>query len=227
MSAAAIPDATSAQTSWDASVIEWLAGLFVAPMSAETITGFRDGLGARFLLTVMEEAGCADGGRQMQAALGARSSPIAAARDLAAAFAKLFDGPGGPASASPYESAHVGGASRLFQMPVSDMERMLRHCNLATIAELCEPADHLSVELALLAHLMRGGGCAPALASLLDDHLLDWVPRFAEQCRGADACGFYAGAAQMLAAFLTTRRTTLQFARMAESATGEAPWQNR
>lgn len=197
-------------TVWHASIFEWLAGLFMAPVPEAAVASYRDGLGASLLDAIGEEAGCDAGVLRMRSALIADASAAATARSLAVSFTVLFDGVGGPRTVSPYESAYVGATRRLFGAPTADMDRLLRHHDVATGDAVHEPPDHLSIELALLARLMRENADNDAQSALLDDHLLVWVPTFAERCCDADGTGFYAGAVRVLTAFLAGRREILQ-----------------
>jgi TorA specific chaperone len=198
------------ETGWHASILEWLAGLFMAPLSANAVESYRAGLGAVFLDDLACEPRCASGVQRIRSALTPEDPLPEVARRLAIAFTLLFDGVDGPNTVSPYESAHVGPSGRLFQAPAGDMNRLLRQWNMSVDDAFREPPDHLSVELALLAQLMRRGVGHRAQAALLDDHLLTWVPIFARRCCNADRTGFYAGAVWVLTGFLTARRALLQ-----------------
>jgi TorA specific chaperone len=156
----------------------------------------------------------------MRSALDAEGSAAAVARQLAAAFTQLFDGVGGTKTVPLYESAYVGVSGRLFQAATGDMEKLLRQSDVSTDDAFREPSDHLAIELALLAWLIRRDADCRGQAALLDDHLLVWVPAFADRCRQCDPTGFYAGAAQVLMAFLTAHRATLPHRRAAKSGTG-------
>jgi TorA-specific chaperone len=146
----------------------------------------------------------------MRSALTTDASTTAVARKLSAAFTRLFDGVGGHRTVSLYESAHVSASGRLFQAPASDIGLLLRQANMSTNSMLREPPDHLSIELALLARLIRQGTAQQAQITLLDDHLLAWVPIFADRCCAADSTGFYAGAARTLTGFLLAQRVALE-----------------
>ena len=210
----------SRDNDWNAFVAEWLAGLFIGPVSADAVASYRIGLAAGFLDVLAVEPGCKPGVLSMRSALTTEDSPVTAARKLAAAFTLLFDGVGGPETVSPYESAYVGESGRLFGTPAGAMDHLLRRLDLSTHDALREPPDHLSVELALLARLMRGSSSCDAQAALLDDHLLVWVPSFAVRCRNADRTGFYAGAVDVMTVFLTAQRAALQVKRTTTSMTG-------
>jgi len=195
---------------WNVCVADWLAGLFMGPLSIDTIDSYRNDIGAVLLDEIDEGPGAAPGIRLMRSALGAQASASAVQRDLESAFTQLFDGVAGPNTVSLYESSYIGGSGRLFQESVDDMNRLLRQLNLSSDTAFREPPDHLSVELAVLGRLMRRGSSQEAQAGLLDQHLLAWIPSFARRCRLADPTGFYAGAASVLSAFLSQQRMGLR-----------------
>lgn len=193
---------------WDAAVAEWLAGLFLAPLPLAAVVSFREGFEASLLDELERQPGCTQGVRAMKAVL-ANGEPTALTRQLGIAFMQLFEGTGGPRTVSPFESAHAGAGGRLFQAPAQDMDRLLSTAGLRLTRGAHEPADHLSVELALLAHMMRDPGQRHGTASFLERRLLAWVPGFAEAVGTADPAGFYAGAASVLAGFLAEQRRAL------------------
>ena len=242
MGLAFVPTEPPPDGGWDVLIAEWLAGLFIAPPTAATVANYRNGLGASFFDTLAETPACRPGVQRMRATLLTNDPPAVVARTLSVAFTLLFDGVGGGMSVAPYESAHVGDGGRLFQQPVSDMDRLLRLSEMSPARTFREPADHLSIELSLLAHLLRheashrAGVTLPTLLALLDDHLLVWVPIFADRCSVADGTGFYAGAAQVLAGFLRARRAALRtrrsrlparaMAKTGRANKGEATWRS-
>ena len=91
----------------------------------------------------------------MRSALNFEGCAAAVALQLGRAFTQLFDGIAGSKAVSLYESGHVGVSRRLFQAPVVSMGRLLRKSDLSIDDRFCEPPDHLSIELALLARLIR------------------------------------------------------------------------
>lgn len=206
-----------------ASLLDWLAGVFMAPPSAGTITSYRQDIGAALFEMLAEYPECAAGVRQMQAVSECGDEAGAVARRLDIEFTRLFGGAGGAHAVSPYESAYVGDTGRLYQKPAGDMALSLRQFNLSVSAAFREPPDHLSIELAMLARLTRQGTAVDAIAALLDDHLLGWVPAFAAECRDADSTGFYAGAASALAEFLAMQRNALRTPHIITPITGVTP----
>jgi TorA-specific chaperone len=205
---------------WDASIAEWLAGIFVVPPTTDTIVSYREGIGKTLFEALAEEPGYTAGAQRMQSALNAEESSAGVTRQLAAAFTQLFDGVGGAKTVSLYESTYVSVSGRLFQAASGEMEKLLRQSDVSTDDSFREPSDHLSIELALLAWSIRHDADRQAQAALLDDHLLVWVPAFADLCRQCDRTGYYAGAAQVLTAFLTTQRATLLHKKAAKPRTG-------
>jgi TorA-specific chaperone len=210
MSTTLAREPASLDDGWYALIAEFLAGLFVAPPSADAMASYRDGLGAILFDALAHEPGCAPGAQRMRAFVAAEGSPTSVARKLALAFTHLFDGVDGPRTVSLYESTYVNESGRLFQASAGDMDRLLHRSNVSTADAFREPSDHLSIELALLARLMREDHTQQAQIALLDDHLLGWVPIFVARCCDADRTGFYAGAAWVLNGFLTNRRAALR-----------------
>jgi TorA-specific chaperone len=220
LNAALAPKTFSQDPGWNASIAEWLAGIFAAPLTADAVVSYRGETGAMLLKSIAEDVGCVAGARHMQSALDIEAPAATLANELAAAFTQLFDGVGGSKTVSLYESAYVSVSGRLFQAPSGDIGKLLRQSDLSANDAFHEPSDHLSIELALLAWLIRHDADRQMQGALLDDHLLVWAPIFADRCRQYDPTGFYAGTAQVLTAFLAAQRTTLPHKRIAKPRTG-------
>jgi TorA-specific chaperone len=194
-------------------IYEWLAGLFAAALPAAHVASYQRGAGADFLAALAEDRELRPGIDRMRDALPADRSADEIAAVLGRAFANLFLGAGGNDALPPYESAHVSDRGLLFQEATAEMDQLLRGLGMSVEAACKEPADHLSVELAAQAHLVRRrasiDASAPPLAEAardLLDRLLAWVPIFSARCIVLDATGFYAGAAMALTAFLAEER---------------------
>ena len=192
----------------------------MAPPTKETVESYREGIGALLLEALAKEKGCAAGAQRMRSVLSVEASASAVARTLGIAFTQLFDGFGGYKTVSLYESAYVGLSGRLFQAPSDEMDTFLRRANVSTHVAFREPSDHLSIELALLARFIRHEANSLSQSELLDNHLLVWVPSFAERCRQCDRSGFYAGTSQVLMAFLVAQRASFQPKQASKSKTG-------
>ena len=220
MSAPSAYPGASSDFGWNASIVEWLAGIFVAPPSINAVVGYRGRMGAILFEALDEEPGCHPGVQRMRSAMNLEGPAAAVALRLGRAFTQLFDGIAGSKAVSLYESGHVGVSGRLFQAPVVSVGKLLRKSDLSIDDGFCEPSDHLSIELALLARLIRHDSNPGAQKALLDDHLLNWLPAFADRCHECDRTGFYAGTAQVLTAFLTCQRAGQQYQRSAQPKTG-------
>lgn len=176
----------------------WLAGLFAAAPSPEELAATRHGPLADALALLALDDDLSPGLARLRAAAATAEDPVAVAARLGIAFGRLFLGIGGPDTVAPYESAHTG-TGRLFQVPVGEMERLMAAHDLAVADALREPADHLSVELALMARFVAADhpdrvGLAARLAA--------WVPRFCHLCVARDPTGYFGGAAEVLAALV-------------------------
>lgn len=181
-----------------AQCFSWLAAVFERPPDTISIAAYRRGPAAVWLKAIAAQPLYLAGVGLMQKALGEPQSDHALAASLGAAHALLFAGLGGPKTVSPYESAYCS-AGRLFQEPVSHMEELLFRHGLAVSADCAEAADHLSIELALLAYLVAGNDPDAEVVAL---RLSDWAPRFRALCSNQDQTGFWAGAATVLCAAL-------------------------
>jgi TorA specific chaperone len=195
-----------ADSDWNALIAEWLAGLFLRPLAIETVRSLREGPGAALLGALALQPECAVGARRMRDIVMAGDKPAEVARHLSKEFTLLFDGVGGPRTASPYESAYSGFSARLFQAPTSEMKALLRTADVSISCDVKEPADHLSIELALLGRMMREGTSRRNQFALLDLHLMAFTPMFADKCLKADRTGFYAAAADLMLGFLRALR---------------------
>ena len=172
------------------------ADFFAAPLEAADIAALREDGRLGGLAPLCEQAA----GRSARAVLDGFADVDAATSDLNAAFCCLFLGAGGPhGNAPPYESAWTG-SGRLFGEPSVEMAKLLAAHGLGIAEGNCEPADHLAIELELLAALLARPD--PAAASAMRERLLGWLPRFAARCADCDTTGFYAALAALLRDFL-------------------------
>jgi TorA-specific chaperone len=96
----------------------------------------------------------------------------------------------------------------LFQQPMAEMQALLARLDLSASGLPHEPPDHVAVQLAVLAELLRRGDTAGQI-ELLDAHLLRWTPDFCNACTRADRHGLYAAAARLLHALLPGLRARL------------------
>ena len=128
------------------------------------------------------------------------------------AATRLFEGPGKPV-APPYASYYLHG--RLMGPAAVSASRFYLSHDAMPDSDGLVPPDHLALELGFLAHLAARAERSAARASadeaeaalrasreFLEEHLLTWIPGFAEDVvRGADGV-FFAGLARFTVAAL-------------------------
>jgi TorA-specific chaperone len=183
-----------------AEFLDWLAGVLSAPMSVATVTACRSTEGRVLFQAIEEELGAMPGLAAMRRIFDRDERDVHVAARLAGCYVRLFEGPGGPATVSLYESTYSGPARRLHQQAAADMQSILCRCDLAVRPGFGEPADHLSLELALLTTLLRVGDQDAAEALLR--RLANWVPRAVVACSSCDTSGFYVGALRVVSHLL-------------------------
>lgn len=127
---------------------------------------------------------------------------------------------------SPYEGVwraeDDGVQPLLFVNPHSmDVERFMKKCGLGQPKGTNEPLDHVATELEFLQYLagiaagiilpfeegpavgdFPGGGAAQAYAAFMVDHVMTWMPRFAEKLTAEARIPYYRAVGQLLSAFL-------------------------
>ena len=113
--------------------------------------------------------------------------------------------------ASPCESVWLDQENLAMQAPMFQVRDFYRHHRLAAADWRTRPDDHLVLELHFLACLLRDDHplALPEAARFLDEHLLRWLPRFAERVAARCATPFYAGAARLTAAYCDELRDLL------------------
>lgn len=121
--------------------------------------------------------------------------------DLRLAYTRLFLGPGRPV-AHPYESVYIDGHL------VGESTQQVVTCYTEAGLQVCytdpELPDHISLELAFMAHLVmqEETDSEDALTwrerqhRFLDQHLSRWLPSFCERIERSDAHPFYCQAAR-------------------------------
>ena len=140
-----------------------------------------------------------------------------AQEELAADFTRVFLGSGldSFSAAYPVESVHTGRKRLVMQGARDEVLAIYRSFGLTRTEDLKEGEDHISLELAFLQLVMertakdaRQGNGSEVLSLLktqrnfLGDHLLNWVPRFAEQMRFFAKTDFYRGLSYLTVGYL-------------------------
>jgi TorA specific chaperone len=196
-----------------AALYHWFARAFFAPPVEGEVIEMRNGKAQLLLKSLAATPGAAPGIDAMCRALAA-GTPADVASTLGAAHARLFYGVGGYESASPYRSVYSSERGLLCQHATAEMERVLRQHRLRLEDKVCEPSDHLSIQLEVMSQLayrfaeaaqQKNGKLATLQAEQADflaNQLLSWLPDFAKRVAEIDDLGFHAGLARVLVAVL-------------------------
>ncbi|MGV8938589.1 MAG: TorD/DmsD family molecular chaperone [Allorhizobium sp.] len=188
---------TAADAEQMAVVANWIGGLFLAPQTAEALERHLEA--GDLLEEIGQQLDCLAGTRRMNEVLA--KAPIEViSKNLERRYFALFEGMAGRHTVPLYESGYAGTGTRLFQQPVTDMECLLRDLDLSVEATCCEPADHISIELAVLAAALRSGN--GEIARSLAQRLSRWGPGFVARLCEEDGDEFYGAAAVVLYAFI-------------------------
>lgn len=165
---------------------EMLAALHDRELTAETVAALREtGFPANLGLLPASDA-ARKTWQMMQAAVPAEIDAERLDR-LAADYAAIYLT--GAYGASPCESVWLDDDHLACQAPMFDLREIYAAAGLAAENWRRRPDDHLVLQLLYVAHALRQANDAAALrglASMLDQHLLRWLPDFA--ARVSDRC---------------------------------------
>jgi TorA-specific chaperone len=178
-----------------ADLLDWLAVLFLQPPTALDVGRWRGRAMTGALAALGREPTVRRAVEIVVAALSGPPTDERLAAVLAHDFALLFEGVGGPRGVPPYESVHQAPPTRLAGPATDSMLALLRRHGVTPVRRTSELPEHLSVELALLAHLTRSGTDGRELAA----RMAAWLPTFAARCASVDRHGFFAGCAALAA----------------------------
>lgn len=132
--------------------------------------------------------------RAMQDELSVRSD-----EDLSWEYRRLFVGPAAKA-APPWGSVYTDRDCVVFGKSTLDLRAWMRKNGIAFKGPVGAPEDHIGIELALMAWLVRND---PACADeYLSDHLLPWASHFFDVVAEQTRFPFYEGLARLAKASL-------------------------
>lgn len=183
----------------------WFSTLYVAEIPKHVLSSYMADKATPF--AAFDALGLDAEVRRLQASIDALRKVRGAHLELAADFAQMFllDAKTG---ALPYASVYDTDDSRLYGPAEARMKSFLANASLAIQDEFREPADHLAVYLAVMAHLIEEqaqAGDIDAAArdqlAFLQDALLGWLPGFeARNQQAAPRFDFYPALAALLIA---------------------------
>lgn len=214
-------DLTSAQIATNrAALYRWFALAFFAPPTEAEVVDMLEGKTHQLLNLLAATPGASQGVNAMTEVL-ASGTPAELTSTLGSAHARLFYGVGGHQTALPYRSVYSSERGLLCQQATNEMERVLRQHRLRLEDHVCEPSDHLSIQLEVMAQLalrfveaaQQSSGALETLkgeqAEFLSTQLLSWLPEFNQRVVEVDDLGFHAGFAAVLLAALEQDHTYL------------------
>lgn len=135
--------------------------------------------------------------RMMAAALPCETDPATLDR-LAADYAAIYLT--GAYGASPCESVWLDDDHLACQGPMFALRELYAEAGLAAADWRRRPDDHLVLQLLYLAHALRraeGPDALRRLAAMMNEHLLRWLPDFAERVDGRCELPFFAALARL------------------------------
>lgn len=194
------PDMRPARAQERAAAYRWLAGVFAREISAEAVVLYRSAEGAALLDALEDLPALAPLVQAIRARVATDATPERAARDLAGAYARLFHGAGGRRSAPPCASFYLSETVRMMQAEAGSTRDALDALDLRLSNEMREPPDHVSVQLAVMAHLAESAD-GSLQAGWLESRLLPWLDAFAVRCAQAPRPDIYSAAARAVADF--------------------------
>ncbi|GMR09304.1 MAG: hypothetical protein BMS9Abin28_0122 [Anaerolineae bacterium] len=171
----------------------------------------------------MESPAAAHSKRYLELAQAFRAPMDATPDDRILEFTRLFLGPG-RAIANPYESVYL--ESRLAGESTERVSRCYAEAGLQVGDEYPELPDHISLELAFMAHLtMKEASETPQRElwrqrqrDFLQHHLARWLPSFCQRLDQSDGSPFYRQAAQAAKTLVEQ-----DLARLSADTHGKAP----
>ena len=213
---------TGAASASRARLYQWLSTLFAKEIDRETLDRYRQGAGQAVLKELSTVPALEAGIKELQHLLNQINDTDDYALELAGAYGFLFLGAGGPQSVPPYESVHTSERGTMFQEAERQTREILAKYGLSVSEDVREPADHIAIQLELMARLAETSVEAEAAdaehagalhiqqQAFLEDHLLNWVPAFSARCVEHDLSGFYAAIAQLTLTILKEDRVYLK-----------------
>lgn len=184
----------------------WAAALFLAPPGVKALAVYRGRDGQALLEAIAARPELARTAALLSEATATDADLAQSAARFAAAHARAFL-TATRRSVPPYASFWLSERGLLFQEPARAMNRLLATLGLRPGDTVKEPADHLSIQLDLLARLIeheRDRQATPISAhAFARDHIMTWLPAFSAACKGlAEEPYFYADLAHGLARML-------------------------
>ncbi|MFO4669020.1 molecular chaperone TorD [Vibrio cholerae] len=193
-----------------AEIYWWLSSLFFKELSEQDIARYHSAEVRTFLSGLADEQSLNREVKHLVEALNRLQDRQDAQLELAADFCDLFL-KSDRDSALPYASVYTD-KGLLNGKPAQQMRELLGAHGVKVEQNLNEPEDHLAIQLDFLAHLAISANqiehsaqlslALQAQSDFISQHLLTWLPAFAERCTQFDSFGLYSAAARLALAFI-------------------------
>lgn len=202
-------------------IYRWLSTLFARELAPETLDEYRHGAGKIFLKNLLTIPGFESEIKTLQEIIGQELNTSDLAIELSSDFGYLFHGGGGQQSVPPCESVYTSSKQTTFQEAEQETRRLLEECGLGVSQNIREPADHIAIQLELIACLDEKSTKAESNGKesadlflmrqkeFMEEHLLNWVPLFCKKCVEHDPGGFYSALVQLMTTLLKERYACL------------------
>lgn len=180
---------------------QWLSGFYVGELTEVALEQYQSEDSGPLLAMLSEREEFAAILDDLHSRIKSADKTQTLVLDLAAAFGRLFLGAGGPHSAPPYQSIFEGEHVRLYQNAASEMNEVLQELDISMAVALKEPADHLAIQLQVMAVLAKRADVERQIA-FIKKHLVSWIGLFEAACDRNDPSRFYAHVAKATRAFI-------------------------
>jgi len=172
----------------------WLSTLYASELSSEQIESFFDASqDSDWMQLLKHDDRLGPLYHQLLESLNDKRYKFGAL-DLASEFCQLFLGD----STAPYSTSDGDGHNPIFNQSYSQLLSKLHESYEGRVSESPEPADHLSLQLAYVGHIVRLPEAGPnMISSFLREQVMNWLPAFTEEIEKANISKFYSALAAL------------------------------
>jgi len=172
----------------------WLSTLYASELSSEQIERFFDtSQDTDWVRVLKHDDTLSPLYNQLLDSLNTKRYKFGAL-DLASEFCQLFLGD----STAPYSTTDGDGHNPIFNQSYSQLLSKLHESYEGRVSESPEPADHLSLQLAYIGHIVRLPEAGPNMIThFVNDQVLNWLPAFVDEIEKANISQFYTALAAL------------------------------
>ncbi|GAD89249.1 chaperone protein TorD [Vibrio halioticoli NBRC 102217] len=193
-----------------AEIYWWFSSLFSKELTEDDLIAYQTPEVRAFIHGLAENESLAVAAKRLIDALDRLQQRPDAQLELSADFCDLFL-TSDKHAALPYASIYLDENKLLNGVPAQQMTQIMLEHGIEVDKCFNEPADHLAIELDFIGNLIIRSNALEmeshlesALTkqkSLIEQHLLSWIPQFSANCTKYDEFGFYSAVAELLVNF--------------------------